>query len=195
MLLSANERVYVVLEIFVTSSYESIRTWPRKRMRRSRRRACSSVMRGPGGRCQRRRASGMPAFQTPLPESGGICSSMNADVLRRGQPSCQVRVSESKSLGSHWCNAAVFSVVRRKYLSNTRQFPAILRHQLKVDLNIPKHCSQESAVDMQSLNTYDQAIRIPYLCRGRPTREGDWGPMRRGGLTLMGISMRGSSTL
>ena len=44
--------------------------------RRSSSRAASKVMRPCTGTCHSKRASGTPAFQAPLPKSGGISSSM-----------------------------------------------------------------------------------------------------------------------
>lgn len=39
-------------------------------------------MSDPEGKCQNTRANGVPAFQLPLPVSGGICSSMKCSVLQ-----------------------------------------------------------------------------------------------------------------
>jgi len=52
-------------------------------MRRSRSRAWIKAIRAPEGRCQNTLARGIPAFQLPLPVSGGICSSMKLLVLQQ----------------------------------------------------------------------------------------------------------------
>ena len=61
------------------------RSWATINMRLSRSMACSKAMSAPDGRCHSSRAKGMPAFQLPLPVSGGICSSMNVSVLQQRQ--------------------------------------------------------------------------------------------------------------